>query len=82
MRTTKNNIDLDGLRLIGLGRVPACAECPRYGDLVAAHHRQPAKREQPLASAPKSCMHAFCAPLARRYGAPARQTWDPRRATG
>ncbi len=61
-------IELDGLRLIGLGRVPLCARCPRYADLVNRYMepRQPAAR---LAKVPAACVHPYCAPLAKRYDA-------------
>ena len=78
MKDTGNPIDMDGLRLIGLGRVPACAECPRYQDLVAAY-TEPALRGSRLSAVPKNCAHAYCAPLARRYGVPPVTTWDLRR---
>ena len=68
MKDATNRTDMDGLRLIGLGHVPACAECPRYRDIVAAYE-QPDLRGAPLAAVPRECSHAYCAPLARRYGA-------------
>lgn len=59
--------ELDGLRLIGLGRIPACSRCPRYHDLVGRYlDAQPCSA--PLAAIPASCEHPYCAPLAVRYG--------------
>ncbi len=61
-------VELDGLRLIGLGRVPLCKRCPRYADLVDRYMepRQPRAR---LAKVPQECLHRYCAPLAERYDA-------------
>jgi len=67
MSILESGINLDGLRLMGLGRIPACASCPRYRDLVVAYQR-PVEGGSALAAVPKSCLHAYCAPLARRYG--------------
>ena len=75
MNDVRNNIDMDGLRLVGLGRVPTCSECPRFHDLVAAYE-QPALRGAQLSAAPRQCAHPYCAPLARRYGALPRPVWD------
>jgi len=79
MKITNNRLDMDSLRLIGLGRIPACASCPRYQDLVEAH-TQPVRRAVGLSAVPKSCAHAYCAPVARRYGAAPAAAWDLRRA--
>ncbi len=72
MTAKKRQVELDGLRLIGLGRVPFCARCPRYADLVDRYMepRQPAAR---LANVPKDCVHRYCAPLAERYNGSAPQ---------
>ena len=59
--------ELDGLSLIGLGRVPACAECPRYRDLVA-RYMSSSRSKTALAAVPATCEHLYCAPLAERYG--------------
>ena len=76
MKDSKSHIDMDGLRLIGLGRVPACSGCPRYHDIVAAY-TQPALRGMRLSAVPKQCAHPYCAPLAQRYGArPPAPAWD------
>ncbi|MHC4416915.1 MAG: hypothetical protein ACYS0G_16735 [Planctomycetota bacterium] len=59
--------DLDGLRLIGLGRVPRCTGCPRYQILVDAHEEGATGRRLP--PVPAYCTHQICAPLATRYDA-------------
>ena len=60
--------ELDGLRLLGLGRVPRCKRCPRYDDLVE-HYVDSRAATTRLAGAPADCEHCYCAPLARRYEA-------------
>ncbi len=72
MNAAMRQVELDGLRLIGLGRVPQCARCPRYADLVERYvDSRPA--DSRLAEAPAACEHRYCAPLAERYaGAPRR----------
>jgi hypothetical protein len=59
-------VELDGLRLIGLGRIPLCARCPRYADLVDRYmgSQAPATR---LAQVPEDCAHLYCAPLVERF---------------
>jgi hypothetical protein len=59
-------VELDGLRLIGLGRVPRCRRCPRYADLVE-HYVDPPTAATGLAAVPADCDHCYCAPLASRY---------------
>jgi len=58
-------LDKDGLRLLGLSRVPRCAACPRLDALLAAH-----LTGTPLAvpwPAPAACCREqICAPLVRR----------------
>ena len=81
MNRAKRLPALDKLRLIGLGRVPACAECPRYRDLVAVY-KNPALCGTTLAAVPKGCPHAYCQPLAQRYGAYVEPAWTQRRAAG
>jgi len=75
--------DPDGLRLVGLGRIPRCADCPRYTALVAAFHerREGATPSRRLPAAPATCGFEACAPLARRY-APAIPVHAAPRATG
>ena len=70
---------LDGLRMLGLGRIPLCADCPRYRQLRQAYRvsdRQQPRIHSLLAAPPGPCSVQYCAPLARRYTAsasPARQ---------
>jgi hypothetical protein len=57
--------DIDGLRLMALGRIPRCAACDLYHELMALHDdgsRRPSRLPQP----PASCKHKVCAPLAVR----------------
>jgi hypothetical protein len=72
MRRNVQLAELDGLRLIGLGRIPRCKDCPRFADLIESYVN-PRQNEGRLASAPRGCAHQCCAPIARRYGAPARE---------
>lgn len=61
-------VRMDGLRLLAIGRIPRCSECPRFDALIRSHRgarRDPA----PLPAVPDSCTHQVCAPLAVRYGA-------------
>ena len=61
-------LDKDGLRLLGLSRVPRCALCARLEALLAAHGAG-----RPLAvpwpAAPAGCREQICAPLVRRFAA-------------
>jgi len=57
--------DLDGLRLLALGRIPRCSSCPRFRSLVAAHERGFAVAGEPGA-VPAHCRHEVCAPLVAR----------------
>ena len=72
--------DLDGLRILGLGRIPRCADCPRY-DQLRRSHRAGGSEQPPIRSAlpavPSHCAFQFCAPLARRYEASARIAPQP-----
>jgi len=63
-------MDLDGLRLIALGRIPRCADCPRYRALVRTHdgRRLPGTF---LPAVPEGCTHQVCEPLVHRLNAPA-----------
>jgi hypothetical protein len=57
--------DLDGLRLVALGRIPRCADCDLYRALLGLH----ADGSRPpfvLPQAPADCSHKICAPLAAR----------------
>ena len=58
--------EMDGLRLIALGRIPRCGDCPRYRALLAAE-RDEAVSAAPLPAIPAQCTWQVCAPLARRY---------------
>lgn len=58
--------DLDGLRLLALGRIPRCNGCPRFTALVDGHARGNRLRH-PLPDVPESCTHQVCAPLVIRY---------------
>jgi hypothetical protein len=58
--------DLDGLRLLALGRIPRCGSCPRFRSLVAIHA---GSRAGDLPAVPAFCTHAVCAPLAARWDA-------------
>lgn len=66
-------LDKDGLRLLGLSRVPRCAGCARLDALLAAH-RTGERLAVPWPAAPACCREQICAPLVRRFvsGAAAR----------
>lgn len=66
MTATTRQVELDGLRLIGLGRVPRCTSCPRYAELVGRYMDRE-RRSKPLIDPPATCPYAFCSPLAQRY---------------
>ncbi|NIL99468.1 MAG: hypothetical protein GTN89_00545 [Acidobacteria bacterium] len=70
MTRDTHQVELDGLRLIGLGRVPRCSRCPRYADLVERYVNGHAARTR-LAEPALDCEHRHCDPLARRYEASA-----------
>ena len=57
--------DINGLRLVALGRVPRCEGCPRYAALCAAYETGGlhASRVPPV---PGFCHKAYCAPLVAR----------------
>jgi hypothetical protein len=57
----------DGLRLLGLSRIPRCAACPRLAALWTTHeNRLPVLASLP--PAPPTCTHRVCAPLINRFG--------------
>jgi len=56
----------DGLRLIGLSRIPRCAVCPRFHALAVGVGRA-AEDAPPLPHVPDSCHHQVCAPLVAHY---------------
>ncbi len=58
--------DLDGLRILGLGRIPRCVDCPRYEALVEAHDRS-STLPAILPLVPENCAFQVCAPLVHRY---------------
>jgi hypothetical protein len=55
----------DGLRLLGLSRIPRCARCPRLGAMMRAY-REGERLESPCTPAPRFCRHQVCAPMVRR----------------
>ena len=62
--------DIDGLRLVGLGRIPRCETCPRYAALCSAYLASRAKAgplPDVLPGVPEYCHNPYCAPLAVRY---------------
>ena len=58
--------DVDGLRLLALGRIPRCRDCPRYHGLLAAYAAAGHSAER-LPEAPKRCKHRVCRPMVARY---------------
>ena len=72
MTEKTRQVELDGLRLIALGRVPLCSRCPRYANLVE-HYVDPRSAVTRLARVPAECAHCYCTPLVRRYNASPRQ---------
>jgi hypothetical protein len=68
-------LDKDGLRLLGLSRVPRCAACARLEALRAAH-RTGRRPSGPWPAAPEGCREQICAPLLRRLSAGATAKGD------
>lgn len=64
--------DLDGLRLIALGRIPRCADCELYAGLLTLHAGA-IERSSGLPAPPEACTHQVCAPLASRMARAARR---------
>jgi len=58
--------DLDGLRLLALGRIPRCGTCPRFHALVEVHARD-AEIRGSLPDVPDYCTHQVCTPLSVRF---------------
>jgi len=58
--------DMDHLRLLGISRIPRCANCPRLPALAAAVKRGPGGCA-PVPDAPRGCRHEVCRPLILRY---------------
>ncbi len=69
MKTFANTLELrhdDALRLLGLSRIPRCADCDRLDALRVAHQtREPL--EPPLPTVPRGCCDQVCRPLVTRY---------------
>ena len=57
--------DLDGLRLMALGRIQRCAGCDLYRELLA-RHADDSRAALPLPQPTAACKHKVCAPLAVR----------------
>jgi len=72
MHPTRDTHELDRLRLIGLGRIPRCARCPRFEALVSAHAVGAKNTPGRLPAPPASCLHHVCDPLAARLRPQAR----------
>ncbi len=62
--------DRDNLRLIALGRISRCTDCPRYRALVHEYLEYRAGRTSgtALPAVPGYCHFQACAPMAARYG--------------
>ena len=56
----------DGLRLLGISRIPRCESCNRLAALLVAY-RSGATVELPLPRVPQDCSYEFCAPLVTRF---------------
>ena len=61
--------DLDSLRLLGLGRIPRCAACPRFRALLQIH-RSAGQVVAPPPAPPEDCTYRVCAPLSLRCWGP------------
>ena len=61
--------DIDGLRILGVGRIPRCPSCPRYQALVAAYE-QTTILSPVLPEVPENCTFQVCAPLVSRFSRP------------
>jgi hypothetical protein len=68
MSRSIEQVEMDRLRLVALGRIPRCGVCPRYRALRAAH-RSGSRAMTPMPPVPESCTHEVCAPIAARYRA-------------
>lgn len=68
-------LDKDGLRLLGLSRVPRCAGCARLEALRLAH-RTGTCLAVPWPAAPGGCREQICAPLVRRLAGKAAARHD------
>lgn len=66
---TLSRRDVDGLRLLGLSRIPRCASCPRLeGFLAAFEAGRPLTA--PVPAPPSDCDYRICAPLVPCYFRP------------
>jgi hypothetical protein len=63
----ESQVELDGLRLVGLGKISRCTGCPRYHSLVDAYSSGRDTKVD-VAAARAGCPHHYCKPLAKRYG--------------
>jgi hypothetical protein len=55
----------DGLRLLGLSRIPRCSVCRRFEALKTAYDSG-LHLAEPLAPVPPNCPHEHCRPLISR----------------
>jgi hypothetical protein len=62
--TCHRHRNLDGLRLLGLSRIPRCASCPRLESLKLAYERGAASWTSP--AIPAECVQQVCSPLVAR----------------
>ena len=58
--------EMDQLRLMGISRIPRCADCPRLPAMAAALRRTPGTCA-PLPDRRSDCTHEICRPLISRY---------------
>jgi hypothetical protein len=79
MTLKKHGDEFDGLRLIGLGRIPTCSTCPRYAGLIE-RYMNPRLGGSGLADVPRRCDHAYCAPIAARFQEKAEPLLEQRRS--
>ena len=63
--STPANHDEDGLRLLGLSRIPRCAGCPRLSALQDIHRSGSTAL---VPGPPRTCTTRYCEPLVKRYG--------------
>jgi hypothetical protein len=65
--------DEDSLRLMALGRIPRCVDCPRYRALVDGHQECSMGRvpRVVMPAVPGYCHFQVCAPMAARLANPA-----------
>jgi hypothetical protein len=66
LQEIKTYRDMDHLRLLGISRIPRCADCPRLPVLAAAVRRSSGSAA-PLPEARDDCRHEVCRPLISRY---------------